>query len=138
MNLCNQKGGGTLIQNTKELYDKMCNTHDLCGTFKFTDKMIVWDLFEGYEIKISIEPPATHFSIEKKLFWKLTNQITHWHPDEEDIFEQVCNIGSKGNVVVIRKNLLFTSVVYMGREENCLFSSKSKWSWGKIYYLEAK
>lgn len=127
-----------MFQNTKELYDKMCSTPDLCGTFALVEKSIMWNLFDGYKVIISIEPPATHFSIEKKLFWKITDQITHWHPDENDIYREVCNIGLKGNVLVIRKTFLGDSVLYMGKEENCPYSPKNKWSWGKIYYLKAE
>ena len=127
-----------MVHNTKELYDKMIETPNLCGKFELVGKTIFWDLFDGFDIQISIEPPDTYFSIEKKLFWKITDQITHWHPNEENIYDEVCEIGLKGNVAVIRKNLLFTSVVYMGKEENCPFSPKKKWSWGKILYLKAK
>lgn len=126
-----------MIQNTKELYEKMCGTSELCGSFELIDNMIVWDLFDGFTIKISIEPPSTFFSIEKKWFWGITNSITDWHPDEEEVFEQVCKIGFKGNVWVIRKNLLYTSTIYMGKEENCPYSPKKRWSRGRIYYLQA-
>jgi len=132
------KGGGSMVQNTKELYEKMLATPELCGKFELVDKTIFWDLFDGYNIQISIEPPATHFSIEKKLFWKITDTVTHWHPEQEDIYDEVCKIGLKGNVLVIRKNILFTSTIYMGKEELCPYSSKKKWSWGKVYYLKAK
>ena len=126
-----------MIQSTKELYEKMLVTPDLCGKFKLIDKTIFWDLFDGFIIRISIEPPATHFSIEKKLFWEFTDTVTHWHPEENEIFEEVCNIGLKGNVLVIRRNFFFDSVLYMGKEEVCPYSPKKKWSWGKIYYLKA-
>ena len=116
-----------VVHNTKELYDKMLETPNLCGKFELVGKTIFWDLFDGFDIQISIEPPDTYFSIEKKLFWKITDPITHSHPDEEDIYDKICEIGSKGNVTVIRKNLLFTSVIYMGKEEDCPFSPKKKW-----------
>lgn len=77
-------------------------------------------------------------SIGRKLFWKITDMVTHWHPEQEDIYDEVCKIGLKGNVLVIRKNLFFTSTIYMGKEELCPYSSKKRWSWGRIYYLKAK
>ncbi len=127
-----------MVQNTKDLYEKMLATPDLCGKFKLVDKTIFWDLFDGYDIQISIEPPATLFSIEKKLFWKITDSVIHWHPEQEDIYDEVCKIGLKGNVLIIRKNLLFSSAIYIGKEELSPYSSKKKWSWGRIYYLKAK
>ncbi len=126
-----------MVHNTKELYEKMLETTGLCGTFKLVNKTIIWNLFEGFIIEISIEPPATHFSIEKKLFRNITDSITHWHPNEDDVYNEVCNIGLEGNVLVIRKNWFFDSVIYMGKEENCPYSQKKKWSWSKIYYLKA-
>lgn len=98
------KGGGSMVQNTKELYEKMLTTPDLCGKFELVDKTIFGDLFDGYDIQISIEPPATLLSIGRKLFWKITDMVTHWHPEQEDIYDEVCKIGLKGNVLVIRKN----------------------------------
>lgn len=126
-----------MIQDTKALYDKMCNTPNLCGKFELIDKTIIWDLFDGFIICISIEPPDTVFAIDKKMFWEITDPVTHWHPNEEDVYEEVCNIGQKGNVLVIRKNFLFTTVLYMGSEKDCPYSPK-KWSWGRIYYLRAQ
>lgn len=127
-----------MIKSTKELYEKMLGTPDLRGKFELTNKTIFWNLFDGFDIQISIEPPATHFGVCKKSRSNLTVALADWHPDEETVFEQVCAIGLKGNVLVIRKNWFWTSVVYMGKEENCPYSQKKKWSWGKIYYLKAK
>ena len=70
------KGGGSMVQNTKELYEKMLTTPDLCGKFELVDKTIFGDLFDGYDIQISIEPPATLLSIGRKLFWKITDGNT--------------------------------------------------------------
>ena len=127
-----------MFQNTKELYEKMCNTPDLCGTFELEGETILWNLFEGYNIQISVDPRDNYFNIEKKSIGNLADQITHWHPEADEIYEEVCNIGLKGNVLVIRKNLFCTSVLYMGKEENCPYSSKKNWSWGKILYLKSK
>ncbi len=126
-----------MFQNTKELYEKMCNTPDLCGIFELKGETIHWSLFEGYNIQVAVDPRDNYFGIDKKI-GILSDPITHWHPETDEIYEEVCNIGLKGNVLVIRKNLLCTSVVYMGEEENCPYSAKKKWSWGKILYLKAK
>ena len=127
-----------MFQNTKELYDKMRDTPDLCGTFELKGDIIHWNLFEGYNIQIAVDHRDNYFNIEKKLVGGLADQLTHWHPEADEIYEEVCNIGSRGNIIVIRKNLFWTSVLYMGKEENCPYSQKKKWSWGKILYLKAK
>lgn len=126
-----------MFQNTKDLYDKMRNTPNLCGQFNLVGDTILWNLFDGYIIRIALDPRDNYFSIEKRMLGKLTCEITHWHPALDEVFEEICNIGLKGNVLVIRKSWLWTSVLYMGMEEQCPYSSKKKWSWGKILYLKA-
>lgn len=127
-----------MIQSTKELCEKMLETPDLCGKFELVDKTIFWDLFDGFVIRISIEPPETLFDIETMLFGVFPDYITHWHPDEDEIYDQVCHIGLKGSVLVLRRNFFGTSVLYMGKEEHCPYSPQRKRLWGKIYYLKAK
>ena len=125
-------------QNTKDLYDMMCNTPQLCGKFELIGKTIFWNLFKDIEIEISIEPPSTYFGINKKLFHKISASITHWHPTCEDVYNDVLNIGSEGNVLVIRKNLLFDGVIYAGKKADCPYSPKTKWRFGRIFFLAAK
>ncbi len=127
-----------MVQSTKALYEKMCNTSDLCGKFEMIDNTIFWNLFEGLDIEIYIEPSDTYFAIDKKPFWLIPRPLVHWHPDEEDVYEQICNMGLKGNVLVIGKSLFGSGVLYMGKEENCPYSPKKKWLWGRRYYLKAE
>lgn len=127
-----------MLQNTKELYDRMRDTPGLCGTFEMKDDAIHWDLFEGYNIQLAVHPRDNYFNIEKKRLGGLVDQLTHWHPESDEIYEDVCSIGLKGNVLVIRKNPLFASVVYMGKEEYCPYSPERKRLWGKIHYLKAR
>ena len=127
-----------MLHNTKELYDKMLETPKLCGKFELVGETIFWDVFDGYDIQISVDPRGNYFGIDKRVFGKFPVPLTHWHPETEDVFAEVCDIGLKGNVLVIRQNWFGESVLYMGKEENCPYSPKKKWSWGKIHYLKAK
>lgn len=126
-----------MFQNAKELYDKMRHTPNLCGKIQLDGEIIRWDLHMGYQIQISVDPRDTYFNIEQKPGGVKEDQITHWHPDPNEIFDQICNIGLRGNILVIRKNFLWSSVLYMGTEEGCPYSKTKKWSWGKLFYLQA-
>ncbi len=127
-----------MITSTKELYEKMCATTDLCGRYEVVGETIFWALYDGYSVRICVTPTDTCISIEKKSVGKITTEITHWHPDAEDIYEEVCNIGVKGNVLVIRKSWFSASVLFIGKADNCPYNQKTRWLWGKIYHLKAE
>ena len=75
----------------------------------------------------------------KELYQMMINtDITHWHPDSNEIYDEICRIGKRGNVLVIKKNLLGETVLYMGEKEKCPYNPKIKKFLSKIYYLEAK
>lgn len=129
----------TMAPNTtKELYDMMLNTPNLCGKFELVDDTIFWYLFDGIEIEISIGRMDTYFGISRKKSGKIPDGIIHWHPDCEEIYNDVLNIGLEGNVLVIQKNILYVSVIYSGKEEECPYSPETKRRFGKIFYLKAK
>ena len=124
--------------NTEDLYNKILDTPLLCGRFELVEKTIFWNLYDGFEIEISIEPPDSCFEIQRRWLKNICIPLTHWHPDEDEVYSQVCNIGLKGNVLVIRENWFGVSILYMGDKEKCPYPADKKWSWGKIYYLLAK
>lgn len=123
---------------TKELFDMMQDTPELCGKFELVGETIFWDLCTGIDIEISIQPPSTYFGIGRRLFGKIPHTITHWHPECEEVYDEVLNIGSEGNVLVIRDNILFPSVLYAGKEEECPYLPTTKWRFGRILYSKAK
>ena len=43
-----------------------------------------------------IDISQEYIGIEKSI-GRLPMQITHWHPNDEDIFEDILKIGTKGN-----------------------------------------
>lgn len=120
-------------QNGQELYELMLATEDLCGSFEVSGDTISWNLYDKIHIEISVAPQDCMFSIEKKL-----TGITHWHPTCYEIYDEVCKVGKRGNVLVMRSFLGGASVLYMGPKADCPYDEKKKWSWGRRYYLEAK
>ena len=68
---------------------------------------------------------------------KIKMEITHWHPDEYEIYDEICKIGEKGNVLVIKTFLGSACVVYMGAKNECPIK-KNKFRFCKLYYFESK
>ena len=116
-----------------EVYDYM-KTNNLVGEFYLGREnncdSIFWNL-SGYMINISQE----YIGIEKRI-GILPMQITHWHPDDEDIFEDILKIGTKGNVTVIHSTIFGSYVLYLGLIKECPY--KRKWLFGKYHYIYAE
>lgn len=124
--------------NTKELYEMMRETNDLCGDFEITENgSIHWDLYDHIQIDISVDSGDCYIGVHKKLFGKIQSGIAHWHPTIYEIYGEVCKIGVRGNVLVIRTFLTASGVLYIGDEKECPYSPDQKVLFGKIYYLKA-
>lgn len=121
-------------KETKEfaikLYDKM-KKQNLVGklTFQEEDASIRW-MIPGYQIEIGQE--CIEVSRKKGGFFI---PIIHWHPDDEEILNEICNIGTKGNVTVIHDGWLVKSVLYIESKNDCPY--KRKWLFGRYHYIYA-
>ena len=119
-----------------DLFCKMKDNPDLVGSFEEVDGRIVWHLFEGYEIEIASE----YIDIHKLIFGKIVEPIHHWHPVVEDLYDEACRLGTKGNVTVIHLfgpgSVFGASVVYSGPKDECPI--KRKWLFGRYIYLFAE
>ena len=125
----------TIPSNTKDLYEMMLNNEKLGGQFEFLDnEIIVWN-FEDVRFEISIDNKDGLFRIINNK--KLKLEITHWHPDNYDIYDDVCKIGEKGNVLVVKTFLGSSYIAYMGPKEKCTIKA-NKVGLYKIYYFESK
>ena len=129
-----------LPQNAKELYEMMLQTPDLCGSFALADndEGIVWQLYENVGIQIGVDPRDCYFGINKMRYGKIEGNITHWHPTTVEIYDEVCKIGKRGNVLVIRSFWGGETVLYLGNGEDCPYRPDQKHRFCKLYYLEAK
>lgn len=129
-----------LPQSSKELYDMMLQTPDLCGKFELSDdkKEIRWNIHENITIVIDAEPQDCYLCVFKSLSGKAEKEIIHWHPSISEIYDDVLKIGKRGNVLVIRSRVFGDAVLYYGSKNNCPYSRDKKYLFGKYYYLEAK
>ena len=78
------------------------------------------------------------FCIQKLLLGKIESGITHWHPTEYEIYDEVCKIGKRGNVLVLRQGAGSGAVLYSGSRDECPYKPDQKVLLGKYYYIEAK
>ena len=113
------------------IFEKMCSNHDLCGKYELAGNAIEWELNEGFIISIARD----YIGISKKLFGKIENPLTHWHPDDDDLYDDICRLGTRGNITVIHTTILYSGVTYSGPETGCRI--KRKWLLGRYYYLRA-
>lgn len=127
-------------QNSKELYEMMLQTPDLCGHFELLseDGNIIWNLYDDIRIEIGVAPHDCYLGVSKMLFGKVENGLTHWHPTSFEIYNEVCKIGKRGNVMIVRTFASGGGVLYIGNKEDCPYQKRKRYLFGKLYYLEAK
>lgn len=126
-------------KSTEQLYGMMLKNSDLCGKFELDDKkeFITWDLCDNYRIMLSVTEEDGYFAVCKPTRGGL-REITHWHPENYEIYEDVCRIGTRGNIAVIRTYLTGSSLIYAGHREECPYQQGKKRLFGKYYYIETR
>ena len=127
-------------QNSKELYEMMLQTPGLCGYFELLseDGNIIWNLYDGIRIELSVDSYDCYLGVMKMLFGKVESELTHWHPTAFEIYNEVCKIGKCGNVMIVRTFASGGGVLYIGNKEDCTYQKNKRYLFGKLYYLEAK
>lgn len=126
----------TVPLNSQELYKMLINTEGLHSLPQIKDDVITWELYDNIRVEASISEYDTIVDILRKNV--LHGSYMHWHPDIEEIYEELYNIGKKGNILVLRKWLSGTEIFYLGSPDKYRFSKSKKWHWGKLIYLEQK
>ena len=102
-----------------ELYEKMCATPDLCGSFERVRATIVWSLCKGYVVTIGRD----RVDISRTFGRYFSYPLTHWHPTDDELFEDICRLGKRGNVTVIH-DTLWCAIVYSGPARDCKYHRK--------------
>ena len=120
-----------------QAYEKMNGNPCLAGSFNGngfteTDGHIRWQLSDGYTVEIASETITTYTNRNGKLH----ACIHHWHPCDEDLYDEICALGTRGNVTVIHRSFLGDSrILYSGSREACPI--KRKRFFGKNIFLYA-
>ncbi len=123
-------------KSTKELYEKLIQMSDLHSLPELDGEIIIWKLYKNAYIRACCDSYDTCIDIIDDSI--LVGSLTHWHPDEENMLEELYSLGKKGNILVLKKFLLGTGVFYIGEPEKYQFNPKKKWHWGKLTCLEQK
>ena len=129
-------GEVTVPSNSQELYKMLINTEGLHSLPKIKNDVITWELYDNIFVEASISEYDTIIDILRKNV--LHGSYMHWHPDVEEMYEELYNIGKKGNILVLRKLFTGTEIYYLGAPDKYRFDKNKKWQWGKLIYLEQK
>ena len=128
---------------TKELYDAIICKPDLHSHPVLHDNILVWHLYKNAYVQAFCHDGDTSIDIINNSVF--SGSIMHWHPDEEEMVDELYTLGKNGNLLVLKKSLLGTSTFYAGPPENCpltdrtpLHLGKKKWDGGRFIYLEQK
>ena len=124
-------------KTTKELYEKLLEMPDLHSKPELDGEILIWKLYKNAYVRAYCDSYDTCIEISSTSF---TCPSTHWHPDEDDMLDELYLLGKKGNILVIKSFLMGmgTGVFYLGEPEKYRFNKKRKWHWGKLTYLEQK
>lgn len=120
------------------VYHKMINNPDLAGSFEIVNGLIHWDLFDQYKVVIG----PNYIGIDKYIVGKIIIYNFHWHPEDEDLYSDVCKLGSKGNVTVIHQSIGGSigmdggALIYSGPRSMCPITRR--WFFGRYIYLYAE
>ena len=123
-------------KTTKELYKELIQMPDLHSTPELDGEILIWKLYENAYVRAYCDSYDTCIDIISNSI--LIGSLTHWHPDEDDMFDELYSLGQKGNILVIQNSLLFKGVFYKGTPHEYRFDKNKKWHWGKLTYLEQK
>ena len=122
-------------KTTKELYEKLLEMPDLHSVPELDGEILIWKLYKNAYVRAYCDSYDTCIEIIGTSF---TCPSTHWHPDEDDMLDELYLLGKKGNILVLKSFLMGmgTGVFYLGEPEKYRFNKKRKWHWGKLTYLE--
>ena len=128
---------------TKELYIHLIHKTDLHSQPELHDDILIWPLYTNAYIQAFCHDGDTSIDIINNAIF--SGSMMHWHPDEDDMIDELYALGKKGNMLVLKKSLLGTSIFYSGSSENFPFTEKTplhfgkkKWDAGQLVYLEQK
>ena len=122
-------------KNTRELYKELCKMPDLHSLPELDGEIMIWKLYSNAYIRAYCDSYDTCIEIVST---SLRCPSMHWHPDEDDMLDELYSLGKKRNVLVLRRFLMGTGIFYLGEPEKYRFNKNKKWHFGKLFYFEQK
>lgn len=110
-----------------ELYEKMICEH-FAGQLEIENDLLIWTLPSGIAIKIVIDnQPREGYILACYQKGKREVELTHWHPMEDEIYEDLYKINTGQIFWMKKKRALFTNYpLYMEKSTWEKFSEKRK------------
>ena len=121
---------------TKELYEKLIQMPDLHSIPKLDGEILIWKLYKNAYVQAYCDSLTHCINIISNSTF--IGSFAHWHPDEEDMLDDLYSLGRNGNILVIQNSLFLKGVFYKGEPDKYRFDKNKKWYWGKLTYLEQK
>ena len=128
---------------TSELYNAILCKPDLHSRPRLYDDALIWHLYKTAYLRAACGNGDAVIEIFSGNGF--TGSVMHWHPDEEDMIEELYTLGKKGNMLVLKKSLWGTSIFYSGPAESFPFPDRRTLYFGpkiggdgKLIYLEQK
>lgn len=123
-------------QTTEELYNMLLETPDLAGKLELEGDAVFWT-FNNFWVYASLDQNEGYIEVNiKKEHWWQSSQLLHWHPMKDEIYKDLCALGNKNNVLVIRSGWLFSDIFYLGKESEYKYTPNKKRHRGRLYYLK--
>lgn len=120
--------------SVRELYDMLMKTTDLCGEFSIeSDEYIKY--VRG-DLRVVIGENYIEINVKRKLPFE--KNLTHWHPEPYEIYNDVCKIAKRGRVMVVKTLLGGASVKFFNDKSESKYKCDKNFILFKIYYFEAK
>ena len=90
-----------------------------------------------FELSIGHGDGYINVSVDGLLQGKIRKDITHWHPDPDEIYDEVIKIGKRGNITVLSSYWGGGALLYSGEKGECPYLPPKKHLLSKYYYIEA-
>ena len=127
----------------QELHDTLIQMPDLHSTPTFNGNVLYWNLFKDAYIRAYCNEKDFYIEI---VGVALSNSgSVRWLTDKNSMLQELYSLGKKGNMCVIKKNLLGSCVFYIGNPLQYPLSDRRTWDFGKkkydfgtLIYLEQK
>ncbi len=126
-------------KTTKELYEKLLEMNDLHSMPELDGEILIWKLYDNAYVRAYCDSYDTCIDIISNSI--PVGSLAHWHPDEDDMLDELYALGKIRNILVLKKSLfglLGVTVFHIGKPENYHFNKNKKCHWGELIYLEQK
>lgn len=122
---------------TKELFEKLIQMPNLHSKPELDGDILIWKLYKNAYVRAYCDRYGACIDIISNS--DFIGSLTHWHPEEDEILNQLYSLGKKGNILAFNNSYFIrTSIFYIGEPSKYRFDKTKKWYWGKLIYLEQK